>query len=76
MRRSLIAAAALAPLVIAASGAAHAETVITTAVTTPVITSKANSGAPDDVKINSGGSVTISAAGAIVTVDSPNTFRN
>lgn len=76
MRRSLIAAAALAPLVIAASGAAHAETVISTAVTTPVVTSKANGGAPDDVKISSGGSVTISAAGAIVTVDSPNTFRN
>ncbi|MFO1015377.1 MAG: autotransporter domain-containing protein [Caulobacteraceae bacterium] len=76
MKRSLIAAAALAPLVIAAAGTARAETVISTSVTTPVVTSKANSGAADDVKIASGGNASTTSAGAIVTVDSNNTFRN
>ena len=48
--------AAASPICLMA-GAAQAETAISTAVTTPVATASAASGARDDVKITSAGSV-------------------
>ncbi len=71
----LFVSAALLPLVWAAS--AQAETKITTAVTTPVKTSTATAaGAPDDLTIDSAGSVKPTAAGAAVTLDSNNKVSN
>ena len=52
-----------------------AQTVISTARTTPVVTSTVNNGAPNDVRIESAGSVTVSS-GAAVTVDSNNSVTN
>ena len=74
MRRILVAAAAAAPLC-AAAAPALAATVINTAVTTPVRTSTAANGAPDDVRIAAGGSVR-PTAGTAVTLDSNNTVVN
>jgi len=77
MRMSLFAAAATAPLLwLAASGPVLAETQITTSQTTPVATSTANAGAPDDVTIASGGSINPTSSGAAATVDSNNTLTN
>ncbi len=77
MRMSLFAAAATAPLLwLAASGSVLAETQITGSQTTPVATSTANAGAPDDVTIASGGSINPTASGAAVTLDSNNTVTN
>lgn len=73
MKRLLV-TAALAPLVLAS--AAQAETKITTAVTAPVKTSTAANGAPDDLTIDTGGSVKPTAAGAAVTLDSNNAVKN
>ncbi|WP_157216310.1 autotransporter outer membrane beta-barrel domain-containing protein [Flavisphingomonas formosensis] len=71
--RSLLATTCLTPLVLAA--AAHAETSISTAITTPVLTSTVKSGTPDDVRITSAGSVK-PAAGVAVTIDSANKVTN
>jgi hypothetical protein len=79
MRKTLIAAVALAPLCIAA-GTAQASTTISTSRTTPVTTATANNGAPDDVVIASG--VTVSAAAgtttpvSLLTVNSNNSANN
>ena len=67
--------AAAAPLLLVASGAA-AETTITGSRTTAVNTSTANNGAADDVTIASGAQVKLTAAGALVTVDSSNSLTN
>jgi len=72
MKRLLV-TAALAPLALAS--AVHAETKITTAVTTPVKTSTAANGAPDDLTIDTAGSVKPAAAGAAVTLDSNNKVK-
>lgn len=72
--KRLFVTAALAPLALVS--AAHAETKITTAVTTPVKTSTAANGAPDDLTIDTGGSVKPAAAGAAVTLDSNNAVKN
>ncbi|MFC3067763.1 autotransporter outer membrane beta-barrel domain-containing protein [Phenylobacterium soli] len=72
--RRLFVTAALLPLALAS--AARAETKITTAVTTPVKTSTAAGGAPDDLTIDSAGSVKPTAAGAAVTLDSNNAVKN
>lgn len=66
MRKILLASTCLATF---ASLPLHAETTITTAVTTPVRTSTVKAGAPDDVKITSAGSVKPSG-GTAVTIDS------
>ena len=66
MRKILLASTCLAAIV---SAPVQAETTITTAITTPVRTSTVKSGAPDDVKITSTGSVK-PASGTAVTVDS------
>lgn len=52
-----------------------AQTVINTARTTPVVTSTVNSGQPNDVRIESAGSVTVTT-GTAVTVDSNNSVTN
>ncbi|HWW57431.1 MAG TPA: autotransporter domain-containing protein [Sphingopyxis sp.] len=66
MRKTLLASTCLATLL---STTAQAETTITTAITTPVRTSTVKSGAADDVKITSTGSVK-PASGTAVTIDS------
>ncbi|MFN3573385.1 MAG: autotransporter domain-containing protein [Phenylobacterium sp.] len=71
MDRRWLGAAAATPLLWAAAGAAQAETTISTAVTTPVATATANSGAPDDLTIASGGSVK-PTGGTAVTLNSDN----
>ncbi len=79
MRKTLIAAVALAPLYFAAS-TAHAATTIGSSTSTPIATATAANGAPDDVTINSG--VTVSAAAgtttpvSLVTVNSNNSVDN
>jgi len=76
MSRKRLASAALAPLLLCAGGAA-AETQVTSSTrTTPIATSTAASGAADDVKITSDGAITLSASGAIATLDSDNTLTN
>ncbi|MGH3644596.1 MAG: hypothetical protein ACRDUX_36905, partial [Mycobacterium sp.] len=71
----LFVSAALLPLIWAA--AAQAETKITTAVTAPVKTSTATAaGAPDDLTVDTAGSVKPTAAGAAVTLDSNNKVSN
>jgi hypothetical protein len=67
MRKLLAAAAALAPLMVA-SGAA-AEVVISTARTTPILTSNATGSAAENIRLASGGSIAVTS-GAAVTVDS------
>lgn len=69
MRLFYATAAALAPLLFAAG--AQAQVVISTARTTPVVTSNANNGAPANVEIASGGAVNVTS-GAAVTIDSSN----
>ena len=73
MRRSLLTAAAIAPLVLACGAPAMAATTISGSQTTPVKTSTANNGGPDDVTIT--GSLTITAPVA-VTLDSNNALTN
>jgi hypothetical protein len=69
MRRLLATAVALAPLMTAAG--AHAEVVISTARTTPIVTSLATGTARDDIRIGTGGSIAVNT-GAAITVDSNN----
>ena len=69
--RTLLAGTALAAL----SGPLAAQTVITTARTTPVVTSSVNNGQPNDVRIETAGSVTVTS-GTAVTVDSNNSVTN
>jgi hypothetical protein len=71
-RKVLVATVATAPLLAMAFGA-YAETVITTARTTPVATATASStNTADDVKIDTGGGITLTTAGPMVTVNSNN----
>lgn len=72
--RRLLAATCLTPIAFTAVPLA-AETVINSAVTTPVRTSTANSGAADDVRIGTSGSIK-PTAGAAVTIDSDNDVKN
>ena len=70
MDRRWLRAAAIGPLILAA-GAAQAETVIGDARTGPLATATAASGAPDDLRISSAGSVK-PASGNAVTLNSDN----
>ncbi|MBW8812207.1 MAG: autotransporter domain-containing protein [Caulobacterales bacterium] len=72
--KRLFVSAALAPLLFA--GVAQAETKISTATTTPVKTSTIASGQPDSITIDTTGTITSTAAGAAVTVDSSNAVTN
>ena len=78
MRRALLSAAvALAPII--AAGVCQAQstpTEITTAITTPVRTSTINNGQPNDLDIAAGGSVTPTASGVAVTLDSNNSVSS
>ena len=69
MRRLFATAVALAPLMAAAG--AHAEVVISTARTTPIVTSTATGTARDDIRLATGGSIAVNT-GAAITVDSNN----
>ncbi|WP_293400509.1 autotransporter domain-containing protein [Phenylobacterium sp.] len=75
MRLRHVLFAAASPLCLLA-GAAQAETVISTAVATPVATATAASGARDDVKISTAGTIQPTSAGAAVTLNSNNTVTN
>ncbi|MEJ2817726.1 autotransporter domain-containing protein [Caulobacter sp. CCG-8] len=71
-RKVLVATVATAPLLAMAFGA-YAETVITTARTTPIATATASStNTADDVKVDTGGGITLTTAGPMVTVNSNN----
>ena len=71
-RKVLVATVATAPLLAMAFGA-YAETVVTTARTTPIATATATSGGTaDDVKIDTGGGITLTTAGPLVTLNSNN----
>ena len=71
MRKLLIAAAATVPLALAALPV-HAQVSITNGRTTPVTTSTAANGAPADVDVASGGSISGTGAAPALTVDSAN----
>jgi hypothetical protein len=71
-RKVLVATVATAPLLAMAFGA-YAETVITTARTTPIATATATTGGTaDDVKIDTGGGITLTTAGPLITLNSNN----
>ncbi|MGZ8362530.1 MAG: autotransporter outer membrane beta-barrel domain-containing protein [Caulobacteraceae bacterium] len=74
MRKSLLTAAAMAPLLLGAA-AAQAATTITGERTTPVTTATANNGQPDDVVIAAGAKLKLTS-GVAVTVNSDNLFTN
>lgn len=74
MRLRLVLLTAASPICLIAS-AAQAETVISTATTTPVTTATAASGAPDDLRISSAGSIK-ATGGAAVTLNSNNSVTN
>ena len=75
MRKSLLTAAAAAPLLLMTCAPAWAETDITGSSTTPVATSTAKAGAADDVVIASGASLTVTGpVGA--TLNSNNNLTN
>lgn len=74
MRLRYVLLAAASPICLMAS-AAQAETVISTETTAPVATATAASGAPDDVRIASGGSIKVTS-GAAVTLNSNNKATN
>ncbi|MBS0412327.1 MAG: hypothetical protein JSR86_20580, partial [Proteobacteria bacterium] len=77
MRRSLVAAVAVAPLLAALGGLARAETQITTSTTTPVATATVKSGAADDITITSAGTIAPTASTSpAVTLNSNNTVSN
>ncbi|QBX37982.1 autotransporter outer membrane beta-barrel domain-containing protein [Brevundimonas sp. S30B] len=70
MRILLATAVAIAPLMIAAG--AQAEVVISSARTTPIITSNATGSGPDNIRLANGGSISVTS-GAAITVDSNHT---
>ncbi len=75
-RKVLVATVAAAPLM-AMALAAQAETVVNTARTTPIATGSAGTnGAADDVKIDTAGSIKLTASGALVTLNSNNKVAN
>jgi hypothetical protein len=75
--RILLASTCLTPLALfAVASAVRAETTVATKVVTPVKTSTVKSGAADDVRITSAGSVVPTASGAAVTIDSNHSVKN
>lgn len=74
--RCLLASTCLTPLALMTIAApVHAETTIGAKQTTPVVTSTANNGAADDIKITNAGSIELTS-GSAVTIDSPNKVTN
>ncbi len=77
MRKTLLAAVALAPLVLVlAEGRAAAQDNVTSSLSTPIATATANNGAPEDIVIETGGSVSVSGATPAVTLNSSNNVTN
>jgi hypothetical protein len=78
MKRKILAAAvATAPLLLVLANGARATTEITSSTTTPVATATANAGAPDNIDIASGGSISPTVAGtAAATLNSNNTLTS
>ncbi|MDF2900243.1 MAG: autotransporter, partial [Phenylobacterium sp.] len=74
MRLRHVLFAAASPLCLLA-GAAQAESVISTTISTPVATATATNGAPDDVRVSSTG-VVQPTAGAAITLNSNNKLTN
>ena len=74
-RQRLVASVAAAPLLLFASQAL-AEVTISDARTAAIATGTINSGAADNITIASGGSVKLTTAGPMVTVNSNNTLTN
>lgn len=72
MRALLATAAAIAPMVVASG--AWAETVISTNRTTPIATATATGTAPDDIRMASGGTITLNT-GIAVRINSSNKFE-
>src|SRR5690606_4400942 len=72
--RLLLACTCLTPIGFFAS-ALHAERTVDTKITTPIATSTASNGAPDNVSITSAGSI-VPAGGVAVTIDSNNSVSN
>ena len=70
MRRMLVAAVALGPLVVASG--AYAQTVVSDTRTTPIATATADEGSNDDVQIASGGGSITLSSGTAVTLNSDN----
>ena len=75
MRKSLLTAAAVAPLILMIGAPALAETDVSGARTTPIATATANNGQPDDVVIPAGASIVVSGPVA-ATLNSNNTLTN
>jgi hypothetical protein len=75
IRHRLLAGAAATPLLLLGLPAV-AETTISNERTTPVATSTANSGAPDNLLIDEDGSIVLTTAGPAITVDSNSTATN
>ncbi len=77
MRKTLLAAVALAPLcLVLAEGPAVAQDTISSSVSTPIATATASNGAPADIDIAAGGSVTVSGTIPAVTLNSSNNVTN
>jgi hypothetical protein len=74
MRKVLLTAVAGAPLLLLAAGPALADTTISST-TSPVKTSTANNGNPDNITVSAGSTVNVSGPVA-VTMDSSNTITN
>ena len=73
MSKSLTLSAALAPLCALALGDAASAATINTATTAPVATATATNGAPDNLLLDTAGSITLPAAGPAITLNSNNT---
>src|SRR5690606_10886592 len=73
--RNLLACTCLTPIVLLAAGPLNAETTVDTARTAPIATSTIKSGAADDIRITSAGSVKPSAGSAVV-IDTGNSVKN
>jgi outer membrane autotransporter protein len=76
LTRFSLAGLAVALVGAAARDAAADPLTISTATTTPVVTSNASNGSAGDVTITSGGSITVTAGQTAVTVDSSNNVTN
>jgi hypothetical protein len=74
--RALLASTCLLSIATMTAGVARAETVIDTKRTTPAATSSIKSGAADDIRITSAGSVVLPGTGAAVVLDSNNKITN
>lgn len=76
MQRKLLAATVAAgplmALALSAPYAASAQTTIKTPTTTPVATATANAGAPSDIVLDTAGTITLSAPGPAITLNSNN----